>query len=234
MLSKFIKLIQKTPTWMHIALSIVLVMIILIISFMIMVKKFESLSTESLSYLDQAHKENVELVTKLSNTHLSETQRDILLRKVAIIEQNKLHHIKLIQLLSKNFYALLSMFPFLSAITAMLVFLIVQKGWQESDVYLKAYFILFTFLTSLVGIYPEVYNQSESIELHKKSYINFKRIQKTIFNYALTAPIIERDTLPFNEFVDRINTEEKKLNNLIFKIEKKALDKEIFDFGSGF
>ena len=95
--------------------------------------------------------------------------------------------------------------------------------------YLKAYFILFTTLTSLAGIYPEVYKQSDSIQKHKKNYLNYKKIQKTVFNYSLTAPITEKDSITFNQFIDQINTQEKELINLIFGIEKKSLEKDIFD-----
>ena len=123
------------------------------------------------------------------------------------------------------------MFPFLSAITALFVFFILQKGWKESNDYIKAYFLLFTILTSLAGAYPEVYKQAESIELHKKSYIKYKNLQKSVFNYALTAPYFEKDTVIYSKFIDQINTEEKKLNTLIFNIHKKSLDEGMFNLG---
>jgi len=133
--------------------------------------------------------------------------------------------------LSKNNYALLTLFPFLSAITAILVFLIIQKGWNSSNLYLKTYFILFTTLTSLIGVYSEVYKQSSSIERHTKNYLEYTKIQKTIFNYSLTAPLLEKELIPFYQFIDQINFQENKLTTLIFSIEKKALDEEMFKFG---
>ena len=219
---------KNVPKWIYISLSIVIILALVLLSFKMNLNKFEDLSQTSLDFLDQAYKENIDLTKTSSSSILTEKQKEILLRKISIIEQNKLHHIDLIKKLSKNNYALLTLFPFLSAITAILVFLIIQKGWDSSNEYLKAYFILFTALTSLVGIYPEVYKQSDSIEKHNKNYINYKKIQKTIFNYSLTAPVLEKDSITFNQFINEINTQEKELINLIFSIEKKSLEKDIF------
>lgn len=221
--------LNAIPKWIYLTVSIVLIISMVVSLFLMNRNKFEEISHKSLSFVNSAYDKNVELTKASSSDSLSTEQVDILLKKIAVIEQNKLHHIDSLKMLSKNNYALLTLLPFMSAITAVLIFLIIQKGWNETDDYLKTYFILFTVLTSLIGIYPEVYDQSNNIEKHMESYINYKKIQKTIFNYSLTAPVIEKDTLRFNQFINEVNTKEKELINLIFSIEKKSLEKDIFD-----
>ncbi|AUC15872.1 hypothetical protein BTO06_12235 [Tenacibaculum sp. SZ-18] len=230
---KLVDKIKSFPEWLLITLSILLILILVVISFKTNLKKFEELSKTYLTFLDKEYKENIQLTKTASSNFLKDDQVNILLKKISIIEVNKSLHIDLIQKLSKNKYALFTMFPFMSAITAILVFLIIQQGWSSCNNYLKAYFILFTTLTSLIGIYPEVYKQTDGISKHTKSFLDYKNLQKTIFNYSITAPIIEKDSITFDRFLDNINTQERKLITLIFDIEKKSLDKEIFNSVNG-
>ncbi|WP_452596702.1 hypothetical protein [Pontimicrobium sp. MEBiC01747] len=228
-MSSFIEKIKKTPQWAVLSLSTLLILGLTYLGFILSINQFEKTSHESLSYFDNAYKENIELIKKRPSDSLNKEQIDILLRKVSIIEQNKLHHLDLVKKLYKNNYALLTLFPFISAITAIIAFLLIQKGWTSSGVYLKSFFILFTTLTALIGIYPEVYKQTESIEANLEAYLSHKKIQKSIFNYALTAPVIEKKEISFNVFLDSINTKEKALSNIIFGLQKKTVSKQIFE-----
>lgn len=221
--------LKNTPKWALITLSIVIILFVVSLSFKWNLNKFDKLSKKSLSFFHKAYEENIDLTQKRASKTLSKEEIDILLRKVSILEQNKSHHADLIRSLYKNNYALLTLFPFLSAITAIIAFLILQRGWNESNVYLKTYFVLFTTITTLVGIYPEVYQQTETIKENLDTFLGYKGIQKTIFSYSLTAPLLEKDTIEFNTFLDRINTEEKQLSSIIFSIEKKAVDKDVFE-----
>ena len=94
---------------------------------------------------------------------------------------------------------------------------------------MKSHFILFSTLTALAGVYPDVYQQEYSIDKNLKSFENFKLLQKTIFNYASTAPILEGDSIQFPEMLDIINQREKELEKIHFGLEKKAVDKKIFN-----
>ncbi len=221
--------IKSMPKWAILSLSTVIILGFTYFGFILSINKFESSSDESLSFFDNAFVKNLSLIEEKHSDSLNTKQIDILLEKVCIIEENKLHHLDLVKKLYKNNYGLLTLFPFISAITAIIAFLLLQKGWQSSNVYLKAYFILFTTLTALIGIYPEVYKQTESIDKNLEAYLNHKKIQKSIFNYALTAPLIEKDTIPFNLFLDDINTQEKELSSIIFGLQKKTVSKKIFE-----
>ncbi len=210
-------------------LSVVFILVMIVVVYNFKLRWFQNISEESFSFIDKANEENFKLVKLHSTDSLSLKQKKILLKKVTVINHIKNNHRHLVITLSKNNYALLSFFPFLSAITAILAFLIIQKGWHASNKYLKTYFITFTTLTSLAGILPDVFQQTKSIEKHKQNYLKCENIQKQIYNYMLTAPILEKDTLSFNEFINNINTQEKGIINLIYEIEKKSINNDIFD-----
>ncbi len=208
---------DQVPKWAYLSVSYVLILGAVYLGFIVTINKFETLSDVSLGHFKEAYDGNIALTTEQASDSLTADQKDILLRKVTVIEHNKLHHLGIVKKLYKNNYALLSLFPILSAITAIIAFLIVQKGWNLSGPYLKNYFILFTTLTALVGIYPEVYQQEEGIDKNIRNYLEYEKIQKNIFSYSLTAPLFNKDTIMFNHFVDKINMQEKQLSNIIFK-----------------
>ncbi len=221
--------LNQVPKWIYLSISYIVILAAAYVVFIAIIDKFEALSEASLGHFKEAYDGNIALTTQQASDSLSADQKNILLRKVAIIEQNKLHHLDIVKKLYKNNYALLTLFPFLSAITAIIAFLIVQKGWNLSGPYLKNYFILFTTLTALVGIYPEVYQQEEGIEKNLGNYLEYEKIQKNVFSYSLTAPLFNKETIEFDHFIDRINMQEKQLSNIIFKVQKKSVSKSIFE-----
>lgn len=229
----FTEKIKSIPDKSWITISVILIIGFIIFSFIYNINLFVRISSTSLDFLDAEHTERIELTKAAASDSLSAEKVEILLKKITILENSKSHHLDLIKTLSKNKYSLLTLLPITSAITAILVFLILQKGWSNSNIYIKTYFILFTTITSLIGIYPEVYKQTESITKHTESYMKYDKLQKSIFSYSLTAPLLEKDSIGFVEFIDKVNTEERKLTTLIFDLEKKSLDKEMFNSING-
>ncbi len=221
--------LNQIPKWAYLSVSYIAILGALYLAFMVTINKFETLSEASLDHFKEAYEGNIALTTEQASDSLTADQKDVLLRKVTVIEHNKLHHLGIVKKLYKNNYALLTLFPFLSAITAIIAFLIVQKGWSLSGPYLKNYFILFTTLTALVGIYPEVYQQEEGIDKNLRNYLEYEKIQKNVFSYSLTAPLFNKDTIAFDPFIDMINMQEKQLSNIIFKVKKKSVSKSIFE-----
>lgn len=76
-------------------------------------------------------------------------------------------------------------------------FFLLQRGWQDSHLLLKVFFVYFAALSALAGVYPEVYQQNQNINKNLESYRNLSKIQKSIFNYALTA---EEDSIDSDGF----------------------------------
>ncbi len=199
------------------------------LSFSFTKNHFEYLSQETFIYLDRANEKNLSLLASHPSDDLSSEQIALLNKKIQVAEDYKEHHKDLAGKLYKNNYALYTIFPLLSAITAILTFLLVQKGWSSSGIYLKSLFAFFTATTALTGIYPEVYKQAEGISSNLEAYGRYKTIQKSMFNYALTGPEINGDSIEFDQFIDSMNYLEMKLHKIHFGLEKKAIDKTIFE-----
>ena len=220
---------NKIPQLLYLFLALSAISVALIFAFRLTMNSFDELSSTSYGFLEEAYKK--ELAQLRDNpAQLQETKIKVLENKVLILEDHKLHHITLVEKLFRSNYATFTLFPVLSAITAILAFFLIQKGWNDSNLFLKVFFVYFAALSALAGVYPEVYQQNKNINKNLESYRNLSKIQKAIFNYALTA---EEDSLKgenFNVFIDSISTMEQKYSNqLDFVIEKRSTEAEIFE-----
>jgi hypothetical protein len=55
----------------------------------------------------------------------------------------------------------------------------------------------------------------------------YKKIQKSIFSYSLTSPVLENYSLQFLTFSNKVNTEEKALLSVSFDLKEQSLSKDI-------
>ncbi|WP_299334619.1 hypothetical protein [uncultured Psychroserpens sp.] len=191
---------------------------------------FELLNNENVVAIKQIDKSRIDLFEKTENINLNIEQKDILRQKIHILNQQRYQYMNLISLLYKNYYALLSLFPYISGLTGVFVFIILQDGWKNTNIYIKSIFLILALLTAITGIFPEVYQQKENIDRYSSHYTKFSKVQRDIFNYNLTSPYTKLDdTLSFNKFLLKINAQEKELIDLHFGLEKKEISKDAFE-----
>ncbi|MES2554811.1 MAG: hypothetical protein V4604_01605 [Bacteroidota bacterium] len=80
-------------------------------------------------------------------------------------------------------FAFTVVFTFCSIVSAMLAFLILKKGWDHTtDFYLKSSFVIFFFSTSLFGILPSVFNNTENTKNNLAKYNYYSGLQIDIYN----------------------------------------------------
>ena len=234
-MNKIVEETKKLPSWILIPVLAIIIIIGIRCSFKFFTNQFVDLFKEAIDPLESAFNKNMDILkTDTFNLELTKLQREILIKKVEVIQDKKEHHLFLTRNLYKNNYTLLSLFPFLSAITGIFVFLIIQNGWKESNLYLKFGFIIFGTLTTLTGIFPDIYQQEQSIDNNLKNYVEYDNLQHEIFFYSLTAPVIRKDTILFNSFLDALNSKEKELNKIYFVLSEEEFKNPFLEkFGGG-
>ena len=230
---EFIKNIQiwlkKIPTWLGVLLLVITITSLSVKSFTIFRTKFVELNSENTASLVDVDSTNLSLFETYNNPRITHIEKDILRKKIKILSIQKARYMSLLILLYKNYYALLSLFPFLTGLSGVLVFFIMQNGWKSSNPYFKAMFMTLAFLSAITGIFPEVYQQKENISRYTNLHTKLSFIQKDILNYNLTAPYIGKDSLNFNNFLIKINEAEKELIDIRIGLEQKEITKDIFE-----
>lgn len=187
---------------------------------------FRNLFQSAIAPLNEAYYEDWEGLKNesINAEYIDERARHVLLKRVEVLQCKKEHHLFLSEKLYENNYAMLSIFPFLSAIAGIFTFFVLQAGWQNSKQYLKFGLVLFGTLTAIVGIFPEVYQQQKSIDNNIKNYLAYGDLQNEIFAYATTAPLLNSKRVPFNRFLDSLNQREIKLNQIYFALSNREIE----------
>lgn len=223
--------LKKLPVWLKLLAIAIIVMAVNWYFFDTFKDKFEELNGENVVAIKQIDSSRVALFERTDNINITPAQKDILRQKVHILNQQRHQYLNLIGILYKNYYALLSLFPYISGLTALFVFVIMQDGWKTTNIYIKAIFLILALLTAITGIFPDVYQQKENIASYSSHYTNFSKIQKDIFSYNLKSPTIKvEDSTSFADFLNRINDREKELIDLHLGLEKKEISKDAFEF----
>ena len=75
------------------------------------------------------------------------------------------------------------LFTICSIISAMFAFLVLKKGWDNTEnFYLKSSFLIFFFSTSLFGILPRVFNNKDNTKDNLAKYNYYNGLQIDIYN----------------------------------------------------
>lgn len=189
---------------------------------------FISLSNDAITPLECVYEMNREKL--ITNKNLPIDLCNTLVHKVDVLETKKAHHKEIFMVLYKNYYAVVSVFPFLSGILVLLTFLILQKGWSNiTNKYIKPLFLTFSLLTAIYGLFPVIYQQEEMISKNTINFIALSKLQKQIFDYGETRFKLYDSLYKSDmDFINHINKKEQDLYNLFYDLELKGVDKDLF------
>lgn len=214
-----------------ISLSIIIV-IIFILAFGSLRNQFQQLYDQNQSYLIKIDKKRIELFEGHKNGSIQDFQKEILRNKIAVLQNQREQHLNLMGILLRNNYALLTLFPIISGLTGLFAFLLLQRGWKESNIYIKSTFLTMAFLSGVTGIFPEVYQQESNLQSYTEAYVSYSKLQKKLYSYQLTAPLLDKDTLLFQDFLLQINQKEIELFDYNLDLEKREITQETFELGN--
>lgn len=219
-------------SWIVIALAVLAIVIGTALSFDAFRDQFVRINAPNTASLERVDSCRYALFEQHVNPGISTEEKEILRQKIQVLREQKIQYMYLLTLLYKNYYALVSLFPFLSGLTGVAIFIILQNGWKSSQPLIKAIFISLALLSAAAGIFPQVYQQEENISRYTQLHVALSRLQKDIFNYNLTGPYIGNDSLSFRDFTLQVNEEEKRLIDLHLGLEQREITQDIFDMSN--
>lgn len=211
---------QKRSTLEKLLINFTIIVLLGLIVLHSLRNSFENLLEDAKEPMEISFQHNLDSLVAAVPTRITHAEYLLLYNKVNMLHKEKNEYEYFFRTYGKNNYALLSLFPILSVITAILGFYVAQKGWAGSNEHLKAYFILLTAFTTIVGIYPSVYNQENLINQSLKGFNQIDKLEKQIFHYGYTAPYLYEDSISTIKLINRINYVESKLPELSFNMSK--------------
>lgn len=140
-----------------------------------------------------------------------------------IINMHKAHHKATFLMMYEFHYANITFLAIFSILTASMVFLVGQKGWNNSVPLTKRLFIVFAAYTAFYGVSINIYQQKENIQNNLDAYVNYDNLQKEIYSFSLSDPYtVEKDTIGFNQFFTSTSLKLRELNQVYMQFDETA------------
>lgn len=122
-------------------------------------------------------------------------------------------------------FASLTIFMILSSISVVLLLMIAQSGFQNTNPYFKTTFFTLAALATFYGLAPIAFKQEANISKNLTNYLHYENMQHEIYNYALTNDSNSNttETIPFALFHKKITDQIISINAIDFEFDYKAI-----------
>lgn len=130
-------------------------------------------------------------------------------------------------------YAFTMLFVISSIASAALAFLVLKKGWDNTDnFYLKSSFVIFFFSASLFGVLPKVFYNKENTKNNLDKYNYYSQLQIDIYELMQDNKryIAEENFKKLDSCITSINDRIKANQDLYFDTDISNVPKDIKTF----
>ncbi len=103
-----------------------------------------------------------------------------------VLSKFKEHHKETGRVYYTNYYSFTVVLSFTAVITAVLIFMIANNGWQQANILMKVSFCTFFAISSFFGLMTVTLGQKENYENNFKQYLYYDKIQSNIITFIHT------------------------------------------------
>lgn len=205
----------KKEWFLHAAIVVAMVGLVIITAWCLR-KKTES---DARSFLTPRLDNEFRIQLALQKDSLREKRILYLLQNLSCMIENRKQEKKLIFItMYKYHFASTTILLYLSTISVIVIYLVLQTGIREANPYLKTVFFVLAALTSFYALSPVIYKQESNINKNLTSYLAYDNLQLDVYNYAIT-----NDTLKFDTFHKNIIKSMNQINTLDLEFDTKAI-----------
>lgn len=179
--------------------------------------------------------------------HLPEQHFNLFRSQQKIMSMRKNHYVELSRVFFRNYYGVLILKMIFSCIGGVVLFLMINRGWKDSSVTLKAGFLGIVMVITFCGFFPLVFKQEQNFNDNIKMYMDYTKAEVNIIDQLsrLSHPlfahvrdtvkddkgnsqvVFKPDTMTYFNRVDSMiafnNSELNKLTNYILTIDAKEI-----------
>jgi hypothetical protein len=119
-------------------------------------------------------------------------------------------------------------------VVAITLFFIAQAGWNGTNSYVRAVFIVASAVAAFYGLFPPVFQQQKNIADNKELFLQYKTLESEVDSYSLTLTTLTGEQKSPREFINHVDAEMAKMGNIAlgFDISKISYD-QFIDLGKG-
>jgi hypothetical protein len=137
----------------------------------------------------------------------------------------KEHHKETGRVYYTNYYTFTVILSVATILTAILLIIIANKGWQQAEPLAKVSFFSFFAISSFFGIMTVSLNQKQNYENNFKQYIFYDKVQNNILTFVNTSEKYDsvRSKNVVDSFIVAINTDLRSNNQFFLDIDASKI-----------
>lgn len=167
-------------------------------------------------------------VTKKSFANLGLQKVATIKTQYTTLENLKTHHKELGKVYYSNYYTFTVLLTVSTILAAVLLFVIIQKGWEDTNALVKTLFFILFAISTFFGIMSVSLSQQENYESNFKQYILYDKVQTNIISFLGTSG--KYDSLKnepiIDSFIVSVNNDIKNYSQFFIKIDANKISLE--------
>ena len=228
LLMNFFSTLRNKPWFKSFVISLSILVIFLIIGFFCLVSMY-GVTDRMYRPIEEANilKENF-LINDSVHNNIGNNKMSYFKMQYKSIGLAKNHHKETGRVYFVNYYTFTVLLSVATILTAILLIIIANNGWQQAKDYAKVSFFSFFAISTFFGVMTVSLGQKENYENNFKQYIFYDKVQNNILTFINTSE--KYDSVKSKNIVDSfivaINTDLRNNTNFFLNIDanKVSLD----------
>jgi hypothetical protein len=188
-----------------------------------------SLPTEALTQQRSAPNATPTATPTPPPTEAEQKRMDAQLRT---IRDRTKHHGDVMAFFYVNYFVAIVLVLCAGLLVALSLFFIAQGGWNGTNSYVRAIFIVASAVTAFYGLFPPVFEQQKNITDNKQLFLEYKSLESELESYNVTRATLKNEAKTPAEFINHLDAQMSRLGNIAlgFDIGKITYD-EVINLG---
>jgi hypothetical protein len=169
---------------------------------------------DSLKYIS---KEKKEFALKENALHLTKMEENRMIMFQTAVEKRKYHHYKVMRFFMIDYYADIMVLCLIGPITGILLFFMLQGGFNNSSQGMKTLFVVHAAASIIFSGFPSIFKMEDNIAINKELYTKYTSVENDLFTYLATGKTeFETNYCVSPEILDSLKARKTKTDSLCF------------------
>lgn len=134
--------------------------------------------------------------------------------QLQIIRDRAKHHGNVMAFFYVNYFVSIVMVMSAGLIVAITLFFIAQAGWNGSNSYVRAAFIVGSAFVAFYGLFPPAFQEQKNITDNKELFLHYKSLENEVNSYPITLLTLQGEAASPKQFINHVDAEMDRLGNI--------------------
>ena len=144
----------------------------------------------------------------------TEAEKERLEIQLRTIRDRVKHHGDVMAYFYVNYFLSIVMVMVAGLTVALTLFFIAQLGWNNTNTYIRAVFVVAAAYVAFYGLFPPVFQQQKNIIDNKELFLKYKALESEVASYDVTFMTTQGEAKNPREFITYVDSEMGRIGNI--------------------